>query len=202
MPSVQNPVRLWHNDGVMRDPSRNRSNRKEIRIAPRLDAAALERLALRYVERFATTRGRLTAYLQRKIRERGWDGAEPDPAALAEKLADLGYIDDRAFGEARAVAMGRRGLGIRRVTGVLRAAGLTEQDSAAITPAVAARAVETALAFARRRRIGPFARVQAERAEREKHIAAMIRGGHDFTLARTIAMMAPGADTGELLENE
>lgn len=167
-------------------------------MPPPLDAAALERLALRYVERFATTRGRLVRYLTRKVRERGWDGADADPEALAEKLAELGYIDDRAFGEARAAAMGRRGLGMRRVTGALRDAGIAERDSAAIAPAIAARALETALAFARRRRIGPFATRLAERPEREKQIAAMIRGGHDFALSRRIATMAPGEDIAAL----
>ena len=159
---------------------------------PPLDAAALDRLALRYVERFATTRRRLTDYLLRKIRERGWDGPTADPAALAEKLAELGYIDDRAFGEARAAAMGRRGLGKRRVTGALQQAGLDEEDREAVTPAVEDRALETAMAFARRRRIGPFATVRAERPEREKQIAAMIRGGHDFALARRIVALEPG----------
>ena len=177
----------------MREPPPNRSNRKAPRTAaPPLDAAALERLALRYVERFSTTRARLVAYLARKIRERGWEGASADLQALAEKFAELGYIDDRAFGEARAAAMGRRGLGKRRVTGALRNDGIDEADSAAIVPAIENRAVETALAFARRKRIGPFALVQAERPEREKHIAAMIRGGHDFSLARRIASLAPG----------
>ncbi len=160
-------------------------------MPPPLDAAALERLALRYVERFATTRARLAAYLARKIRERGWDGAAADLETLVEKLAELGYIDDRAFGEARAAAMGRRGLGKRRVTGALHHDGIDEADSAAIVPAVEARAVETALAFARRKRIGPFAADQAERAVREKQIAAMIRAGHDFALARRIVGMAP-----------
>lgn len=176
----------------MFQPAKNRSKSREIRAVPPLDAAALDRLALRYVERFATTRSRLTQYLVRKIRERGWDGAPADPAALAEKLADLGYIDDRAFGEARAAAMGRRGLGKRRVTGALHQAGLDEEDREAIVPAVEDRALETAMAFARRRRIGPFSAVRAERPEREKQIAAMIRGGHDFTLARRIASLGPG----------
>ena len=172
--------------------SKNRSKSREIRAVPPLDAAALDRLALRYVERFATTRRRLSEYLMRKIRERGWDGPPADPMALAEKLAELGYIDDRAFGEARAAAMGRRGLGKRRVTGALQQAGLVEEDREAIVPAVEDRALETAMAFARRRRIGPFASVRAERPEREKHIAAMIRGGHEFTLARRIAALGPG----------
>ncbi len=178
----------------MRTPAGNRSKSREIRAAPPLDAAGLERLALRYVERFATTRGRLAQYLSRKIRERGWDGVAADPQALAEKFADLGYIDDRAFGEARAAAMGRRGLGKRRVAGALHQAGIEQADREAIVPAVEERALETALAFARRRRIGPYAAELAERPEREKHVAAMIRGGHDFTLSRRIASMSPGEE--------
>ena len=193
LPSVQNPVRLWHNDGVM--PSRTSRDR---RPPPPLDAAALDRLALRYVERFATTRARLTAYLVRKIRERGWDGEAADPAALAEKLAQLGYIDDRAFGEARAAAMARRGLGKRRVSGVFRQVGIGAADADALAPAIAARTLDAALTFARKRRIGPYAEVAPDRPQREKQIAAMIRGGHDFALARRIASMAPGEDTDQL----
>lgn len=177
-----------------RKPAPTPRGRKEVRTPPPLDAAGAERLALRYVERFATTRARLRTYLARKVRERGWVGAESDLAALADKLAELGYIDDRAFGEARAGAMARRGLGQRRVGGALRAAGLDAEDQSALEPGIAERAFDTALAFARRRRIGPFAEVAADRAQREKQIAAMIRGGHDFALARRIAHMAPGEE--------
>jgi regulatory protein len=161
---------------------------------PPLDKAALERMALRYVERFATTRARLATYLTGKVRERGWEGEPADPASLAEKMVQLGYIDDRAFGEARAAAMARRGLGKRRVAGALREVGIGEEDAAALAPAIEARALDAALAFARKRRIGPFADLAADRPLREKHIAAMIRGGHDFTLSRRIASMAPGED--------
>lgn len=161
-----------------------------------LDPAGLERLALRYVERFATTRGRLIDYLARKLRERGWadEQVPADPASLAERLADLGYIDDRAFGEARAAAMARRGLGARRVTAALQAARLDEEDKAAIAPGVGERARDAALAFARRRRIGPFASAPVDRPLREKQIAAMIRAGHGFDLARRISSLAPGEE--------
>jgi regulatory protein len=172
------------------------------RPLPALNSAALERLALRYVERFATTRGRLTAYLHRKIRERGWDGAESDPAALAEKRAALGYVDDRAFAEARATAMARRGLGKRRVQGALRQAGIDASDSAAVAPGIEQRKVAAAVEFARRKRIGPYAIAEAERPQREKQIAAMIRAGHDFTLSRTIATMAPGDEVSPLYDGQ
>lgn len=171
------------------------------RPLPPLDSPSIERLALRYVERFATTRAKLATYLNGKIRQRGFDGTPPDTTIIAERFASAGYIDDRAFGEARARAMARRGLGARRVSGALRHAGINEDDSAAIAPAIADRAAEAAVTFARKRRIGPFADQPADRPTREKHIAAMIRAGHDFGLARRIATMAPGEDVTALLEN-
>jgi regulatory protein len=160
-------------------------------------------MALRYVERFATTRGKLRQYLARKIRERGWaEGvANADPQALAERLAELGYIDDAAFGEARAMAMGRRGLGARRVTQALRHAGLEEEQAAVLRPAIDARGPESAVAFARRRRIGPFAAEAPDTAARAKAISAMIRAGHGFDIARTIVAMAPGDPVDDLLES-
>lgn len=156
--------------------------------------AKLERLALRYVERFATTRGRLTDYLTRKLRERGWAGEQPaDPDTLAERMVALGYTDDRAYAEAKAAAMARRGLGARRVGGALRQARVGEEDRQALAPDIDARAWEAAVAFARRRRIGPFAAAPADRDLREKQIASMARAGHSFTMARRIAEAAPGA---------
>lgn len=173
------------------------------RPLPPLDPAALERMALRYVERFATTRGKLRQYLTRKIRERGWveGAANADPPALAEKLAQLGYIDDAAFGEARAAAMGRRGLGARRVTQALRHAGIEEDQTQALRPAIDARGPASAVTYARRRRIGPFANEQLDKAAREKAIGAMIRAGHGFELARIIVGMAPGESVDDLLES-
>lgn len=169
---------------------------------PPLDAAALERMALRYVERFATTRGRLAAYLKRKIRERGWaEGVPPaDPVALAERFAGLGYIDDWVFAEAKAASMGRRGLGARRVNQALRFAGIDEEDAEAVAPVIEADETTSALAFARRKRIGPWARETPDPKARERQVAAMVRAGHAPPLAWKIARMQPGDDAEALLE--
>jgi regulatory protein len=165
-----------------------------------LDRAALERLALRYVERYATTRARLATYLKRKIRERGWeDTVSADPAGLAEKLAGLGYIDDRAFAESRATAMGRRGLGARRVSQALWHAGIEAEDAEAVAPMIEAEVTASAIEFARRRRIGPYAREAPEPKVRERQVAAMVRAGHAPSLAWTIVRMAPGEDPVFLL---
>jgi len=166
-----------------------------------LDRAALERVGLRYVERYATTRGKLVSYLKRKIRERGWEGEAPaEPGALAEKFAQLGYIDDRAFAEARASAMGRRGLGARRVGEALRFAGIEAEDADAVAPLIADDRIASALAFARRKRIGPHARdAVTDRKLLEKQVGAMVRAGHSPSLAWKIARMAPGDDAEAML---
>ena len=69
---------------------------------PPLDESRLNELALRYVGRFATTRAKLRSYLARKLRERGWGGErEPDVAAIAERFAAQGYIDDSSYALAK-----------------------------------------------------------------------------------------------------
>ena len=179
----------------------NMTMRQDRKPPPPIDAATLDRLALRYVERYATTRGKLRDYLTRKIRERGWAGDTPaDVAALADRMAELGYVDDRSFAEARVGAMGRRGLGARRIAGELRAAGIESEDSEAVQPTIADQAEASAIAFARRRRIGPFARDSGDdgptdRATlakaNDKALSAMLRAGHGFDRARRILAMTP-----------
>ena len=160
---------------------------------PPLDGEALERLALFYTGRYATTRARLRAYLTRKIRERGWNGPGEAPVAgLAERLAGLGYIDDRAFAASRAASLARRGYGELRVRDALAAAGIAEADSAEAREQARGHAWEAALRFAERRRLGPFAPAESDRTGREKALAAMLRAGHPIEIARRLASARPG----------
>jgi regulatory protein len=163
------------------------------RPRPPLDQGKLDDLALRYVGPFATTRAKLAAYLARKLRERGWAGeGEADAGAIAERLARLGYVDDAAYALAKTRSLSGRGYGARRVRQSLHAAGVGDEDAAGATELAEAERVEAALRFARRRRLGPFAQAMPERPEREKAIAAMIRAGHSFGLARAIVGIEPG----------
>jgi regulatory protein len=177
---------------------------KARRAPPPLSQPALLELALRYVGKYATTRAKLRTYLVRKIRERGWDGGrDPDLEALANRFAELGYIDDASYAVAKSRALSAHGYGKRRLAEKLRHAGVSEEDGRAAFDAAEAEQVDAALRFARRRHFGPFASTPAERPEREKWIAAMVRAGHAFGLARTIANMAPGSavDAADLAES-
>lgn len=164
------------------------------RAAKPLDQARLDELALRYVGRYATTRSKLTSYLRRKIAERGWAGEEAaEPAAVAERLARLGYVDDSAFALAKASAHSARGLGKRRLAGALRSAGVEADDGEAAFRLAEEEALDAALRCARRRRLGPFATARPDdRKARERAIAAMIRAGHRFDLSAAIVDLPLG----------
>jgi regulatory protein len=170
-------------------------NRTRRTLQP-LDEQGLNNIALRYVERFATTRAKLRAYLDRKLRERGWAGGEaPDTAALAEQFAERGYVDDAGYALAKSRSLTGRGYGKRRLADALRAAGVAEPDADAARRHAEEEAIAAAIRFAERRRIGPFGRNAAvEPADRQKALGAMIRAGHDFALARAIVGMAPATE--------
>jgi regulatory protein len=167
------------------------------RPPPPIGAEKLAELALAYVARFATTRARLARYLSRKVKERGWEGtAAPADviAALVEKHADQGFVDDRRFAEARADSLSRRGFGLRRVRQTLWSDGITADDAEPVIEARADSAWDTAIAFARRRRVGPFATAPITDPKlRERQIAAFLRAGHGMALARRILALPPGA---------
>ena len=170
---------------------------KPRRERPPLEPARLEELALRYVGRFATTRAKLLSYLTRKVRERGWkDGSAPDLDAIADRFVRAGFVDDAAYASAKSRSLSGRGYGKSRVLQSLRAAGVDEAQSAEAKEIADSSAVETALNFARRKRIGPFALDASDPKRREKALGAMIRAGHGFELSRKIVNMSPGTEPG------
>jgi regulatory protein len=156
-----------------------------------LDAEALERLAVHYVGRYATTRAKLRSYLTRKLKERGWEGGRPDVDTLVERLSGLGYVDDRAFASARAASLQRRGYGERRVRQALGAAGIEEEDAAEVHEEVKDGAMGAALRFARKKRLGPFAGAEPDREAKQKAFAAMMRAGHPSEIARRVLNALP-----------
>jgi len=174
-------------------------------IKPRkpIDPARLDELALSYVSRFATSRAKLKTYLTRKLRERGWAGeGEPPIDALADRMTRLGYVDDRAFALAKARTLTSRGYGGRRVRQALMQAGIGDEDSVDANDLSAAEASQAALRFARRKSLGPYAASRPGPAARERAIAAMIRAGHSFGIAKKIIDLDPGdPPDGEELSN-
>ena len=163
---------------------------------PPLDQAALEAIALRYLERFQTSRARLLRLLQQKIRARGWkeDAAPPDPEAIAERMVVLGYVNDAAFAEARTRGLARRGMGAGRVQAALSGYGIDADTRS--TALEGHDPWAAALDFARRKRLGPFGPPINDPKLRAKQLAAMARAGHGFDVAKRVV----DAESVEALE--
>jgi regulatory protein len=168
------------------------TSRRPSHDRPPLDAESLERLAVAYVGRFATSRAGLIRYLKRKLAERGFTEGEPAVEALADRFATLGYVDDRALADARGRSLARRGYGARRVSDVLRGLGIADADAAEAREEATANAWQTALRYAERRRFGPFADRATDEVARRRAFAAMVRAGHSPEHARKIIVSPPG----------
>ena len=168
---------------------RRGGGRRERKPPRPLEPQSLRDLGLAYMARYATSAAKVEAYLARKLRERGWSedaDAPPDLPAMVARWAEMGYVDDAAYARMKADGMLARGLGERRIGQALWQAGIDEplrEDVAPDEPA----AREAALRYARRRRLGPFARDRSDDPKRrEKAIAAMLRAGHGFDAARAM----------------
>lgn len=160
---------------------------------PPLDGQALERIALLYVGRYATTRAKLRTFLSRKLRDRGWkEERRPPVDELVNRFTELGYVNDSAFASSRAMSLQRRGFGERRVDQALYAAGISDADAVEARDQVREGAFASALRFARRKRIGPYAQEEDDGEARRKAFAAMIRAGHPSDMVRRVLDIPPG----------
>jgi len=172
-----------------------------------IDTAQLQELAVGYTARNATTAAKLRRYLQRKLGERVWTPETPaDIDALVGRIVTLGYVDDRVYAASKQRDLTARGFGAGRIKDALNAAGVSRDDiTAVLAPDEDAPAgpYAPAIAFARRRRFGPFARegTAVDPARRARELAAMARAGHDFRVAkRVLAAVDEDAALGLLEE--
>jgi regulatory protein len=177
-------------------PPRHSSNHSR-KIREPLDPGGLDRLALHYVGRYATTQAKLADYLRRKVRERGWAGDAPaDFDGIVGRCAALGYVDDRAFAETQSASLNRRGYGERRIGAALKNAGIAAEIVVEVMPDEDA-ALAAAESYARRKRIGVFGPALTDPKARQKQFASMIRAGHSFDLAKQFVNAVAGGTESE-----
>jgi len=153
--------------------------------------AYLQRAALAYLERYASSADNLRRVLRRKVDKRCRLRGE-DPWAFHDMIDDVvakslssSLIDDARYAEARVATLRRRGGSARAIQAKLSAKGVDRTTIAAALEGEAGDEAQAARAFARRRRLGPFR--PGERAPcRDKDLAAMARAGFRFDVARDV----------------
>jgi regulatory protein len=176
------------------------------------DAALIERWALAYLERFASSAENLRRVLLRKTRRR----LGPDQTVSAETRQDIdalvarycasGLIDDAAYAAGRARARLRRGQSLRTIRGALAAKGVGAEDAAAAIGALSETTPDpelaAACAFARRRRLGPYRRDAGQDGVGLRELAAFGRAGFSRRAAAAVLACTDENAIQQLLEGE
>ena len=179
-------------------PNRRRQPRKPKKITPDY----LRRVALHYLDRYSATESSLRAVLKRRIRKSATiHELDPDVPQWVDALVDdmkrLGFIDDSAFAQTRAVSLHRSGKSSRAIAQTLIGKGIRGE---VLDDAIKAasdelghgddrRAMDRAAGFefARRRRLGVFNTDPIKREQRrEKDMAALARRGFSYEICRAV----------------
>ncbi len=151
---------------------------------PPPDAHSLHEAALRHLARYAATQAGLTQVLMRRVdRWARAASATPEVVATAKaaaqavvaRLTAAGAVDDAAYAAGRARNMARAGRSRRAIAAHLAAKGVPAALTEALPDDPEAE-FAAALAYARRRRIGPF-RTPPDPALALRDLARMARAG-------------------------
>jgi regulatory protein len=162
-----------------------------------ISPALLERWALGYLGRYASSAETLRRVLLRRARRRLPPGAaEAQQAAalidvLIERYRRSGLLDDDAYATGRARSLHRRGESSVKIRARLAASGIESAVASEALLGLRAEAPDpdlaAACAFARRRRLGPFRRVPADLA---RELAAFARAGFARRIAERVLACA------------
>ena len=179
---------------------------------PAPDDAALHDAALAYLARYAATEAVLRRVLERRIdrwaRAAAGDretvaaqGAAAKRAArdVVTRLAAVGAVSDAAYAESRARSLSRVGRSRRAIAATLAAKGVDAETARGVLPPDDAELV-SALALARRRRIGPFRSGDPpDEAMQRRELGMLARAGFPQAIARR-ALAMPHDEAAELVD--
>ncbi len=146
----------------------------------------LERSALAYLQRFSSSEANLRSVLQRKAK-RSCEAHETDMEEVREwihevieTLREQGLLNDRRYAEGLIRRLRRRGSSTRMIAAKLREKGIAPGLAELILNEVSepGEDLQSACAFARRRRFGPFGRDDDPNPDRRrKELASFARAG-------------------------
>jgi regulatory protein len=210
------PVAATREEGAPRRRTRDRAPRPDRNRLPAdlppPDAGRLRDAALAHLARFGTTEAGLVRVLDRRVarwvRNQQQLGAPPERLAaqaaaareavraVARSLVGSGVVDDSVFAESRARSLHRSGRSRRAISAHLAAKGVDPVLADAVLPDGADDELAAAVAFARRRRVGPFARnvgdeTSASTAPDPRVLAAFARAGFSRDVAERALSLSP-----------
>ena len=161
---------------------------------PEIGPELLERWALGYLARYASSAENLRRVLVRRVRRHAPDSAQQvreQIDAIVARYQESGLLDDAVYAAARAASLHRRGDSLRAIRARLAAKGVASETAAdavsGLRDSISDPDIAAACAFARRRRLGPFRRGEAER---QRELAAFARAGFSRRVAEAVLACA------------
>jgi regulatory protein len=150
----------------------------------------LERWALYYLGRYASSAENLRRVLMRRARRHSPQTAHEISAlidALVVRFRGAGLLDDAAYAAGCVQSLHRRGTSLQAIRARLVAKGVAASDVTAAVSGLRSAAADpdlgAACAFARRRRLGPYRRSAADHV---RELGAFARAGFNRRVAEAV----------------
>ncbi len=156
--------------------------------------ARLRNIALYYLERFESSEDNLRTVLRRRIDKYAFFDKEYHPEQAYQWVEEVideclkqNFINDTRFADIKIGSYLHAGKPKRYIEQKLKQKGIDENIITRIFEESNYSELETALNFARKKKIGRFREEQDKRLEnRQKDLGTLVRAGFDFDIAKAI----------------
>lgn len=169
----------------------------------------LQNAAVFYLGRYSSSAANLGEVLKRKVRRRNEGHAPPSAeqedmvAATVGKCVSLGLVNDTDYARAKARSLHSAGKSLRMIETALRHKGVEREDIEKALDALREERGDNleqaaALAYARRRRFGPWRTRDGDEDKKRRELSSLARAGFSYRLASVIV----DATSAEEIEDE
>ncbi len=168
----------------------------------KMTRARMENIAMYYVQRYASSCENLRRVLMRRAdKARRFHGGDRNEEKewiedIVSRFTRSDVLNDARYALGRATALRRLGRSPAKIRAHLAQKGVAKNivdkviSDTAISETGSDATMDAALAYARRRRLGPFALKPCSKEDQKtlykKHLAAMARAGFSYDIARRV----------------
>ena len=170
------------------------SELKKTKNMRKMTKVRIKNIGLYYLKRFESSVANLRGVLRRRINEYGYynpDFNRQEAYDWVEEVLDgfkqIGYLDDKRYGELKLKSYMVAGKSPRYIQGKLREKGIDEKIIDNLMAEQEFNPFESAMKLARKKRIGPYCLDEKLRQERRaKDLAILVRAGFDYDVAISV----------------
>ncbi len=171
--------------------SNSRANKPQIRKPREITPEYLEKAALYYLQRYASSRDGLRQVLLRRLRKSRLDKEKrylDMVESTVQSICKKGLLDDQNFAWHRIKSMNSAGKSLRKIKASLQQKGVGDEDMDAALQKLLSddpdMEWQAALKFARRKKIGPFRMTQESDPRRE--LQQLAAAGFSYTMSKKV----------------